>query len=135
MQINGGCHCGFITYEANIDPAPVSICHCTDCQTFSGSAFRANVLAKKEDFRLLGGQPKIYVKTAESGNRRAQGFCPECGTHIYATSPDNPQVYGIRTGTSRQRAELPPQKQIWCRSAQGWVKNLGVIAQNEKQPG
>jgi len=40
MKIDGGCLCGHITYEAEIDPAQVSICHCTDCQTLSGSAFR-----------------------------------------------------------------------------------------------
>jgi len=33
MKIEGRCHCGFITYEAKIDPAKVMICHCTDCQT------------------------------------------------------------------------------------------------------
>ena len=71
MHITGGCHCGAITYEAEVDPDTVSICHCTDCQTFSGSAFRTAVPAKKEGFKLTG-RPKIYVKTAESGNKRAQ---------------------------------------------------------------
>ena len=32
MHIDGGCHCGNITYEADIDPEAVSICHCADCQ-------------------------------------------------------------------------------------------------------
>lgn len=135
MKINGGCYCGYLTYEAEIDPQTVSLCHCTDCQTFSGSAFRSNVPARKEGFRLLTGQPKVFVKTAASGNKRAQAFCPECGTHIYATSPTDPQVYGIRTMTSRQRAELPPQKQIWCQSAQPWVMGLNAIAQTPRQPG
>lgn len=135
MQISGGCYCGYLSYEAQIDPETVSLCHCTDCQTFSGSAFRSNVPAKKEGFRLLGGQPKIFVKTAASGNKRAQAFCPECGTHIYATSPVDPQVYGIRTQTSRQRADLPPKKQIWCESAQGWAMDLKAVPQTPRQPG
>ena len=29
MQIDGQCHCGKITYEAEIDPEAVSVCHCT----------------------------------------------------------------------------------------------------------
>ena len=33
MRIHGRCHCGFIAYEAEIDPEKVMICHCTDCQT------------------------------------------------------------------------------------------------------
>jgi hypothetical protein len=39
MKIDGACHCGSITYAAEIDPQTVAICHCTDCQTLSGSAF------------------------------------------------------------------------------------------------
>jgi hypothetical protein len=134
MHIEGGCHCGYITYEAEVDPETVGICHCTDCQTLSGSAFRTVVPAQKNAFKLLTGQPKIYVKTAESGNRRAQAFCPECGTHIYATAVSDPQVFGIRTGTAHQRDQLPPKRQIWCQSAQEWAMDLKPIRQIAKQP-
>ncbi len=43
MQIDGACHCGNIAFEAEVDPETVRICHCTDCQTMSGSLFRANI--------------------------------------------------------------------------------------------
>ena len=132
MQINGSCHCGYITYEAEVDPGKVSICHCTDCQTLTGSAFRVTVPAPAADFRLLSGRPKIYIKTAESGTQRAHGFCPECGTPIYATAVTDPQVYGIRVGTTRQRAELQPKKQSWCRSALGWSMNIESLPQTPK---
>ena len=29
---------------------------------------------------LLSGEPKVYVKVGESGNRREQTFCADCGT-------------------------------------------------------
>jgi hypothetical protein len=59
MRIDGRCHCGFITYEADIDPERVVICHCTDCQTLTGSAFRTAVLTREGGFRLLSGELKI----------------------------------------------------------------------------
>jgi hypothetical protein len=127
MKIDGGCHCGAITYEAEVDPDKVAICHCTDCQTLSGSAFRTVVPAPSETFRLRTGQPKVYVKTADSGNRRAQAFCPECGTPIYSAAPENPPAYSLRVGTIRQRAALPPRQQTWCGSALGWVADLGSV--------
>ena len=71
MRIHGGCHCGALRYEAEIDPAKAGICHCTDCQRLTGSAFSLFVAVPREHFRLVG-EPRIYVKTAESGNRRAQ---------------------------------------------------------------
>lgn len=132
MKIDGGCHCGSITYVAEIDPDKVGICHCTDCQTLSGSAFRNSVPATKDAFSLRG-KPKIYVKTAESGNKRAQAFCPECGTHIYAADATDPQVFNIRVGTARQRAELRPKSQGWCRSSLDWVMDLHSIPQFAKQ--
>lgn len=134
MHISGGCHCGAITYEAEVDPATVSLCHCTDCQILTGTAYRASVPAKKADFKLLTGTPKIYIKVGESGARRAQGFCGECGTPIYATSAEDPQVYGIRTGTARERHQLLPAKQIWCRSALGWTSSIGHLPKSEKSP-
>ena len=80
MRVHGSCHCGSIRYEADVDPEKTMICHCSDCQALSSTAFRVNVPAKTEDFHLLQGQPKEYVKIGDSGGRRAQGFCPDCGS-------------------------------------------------------
>jgi hypothetical protein len=134
MHIDGGCHCGSITYDADIDPDTVGICHCTDCQVLSGSAYVVSVPAAREAFRLRTGQPKIYVKTAESGTKRAQAFCPECGTRIYASAVHDPPVFNIRIGTVRQRAALQPHRQIWCQSALPWVMDLGSVPQIAGQP-
>ncbi len=134
MRIDGGCHCGDITYEAEIDPEKVGICHCTDCQALSGTAFRTVVLVPDVAFTLLSGEPKIYVKTGDSGAKREQAFCPECGSAIYATAVgDGPKVYNIRLGTARQRDKLPPKIQLWFRSAQPWLGDLDSVAKIEKQ--
>ncbi|MEX2650084.1 MAG: GFA family protein [Alphaproteobacteria bacterium] len=134
MKIDGSCHCGAIAYEAEIDPAEVYICHCTDCQTLSGSAFRTVVPTGPGKFKLLSGPLTTYVKTAESGNRRAQAFCPTCGTSIYSApvgAGENTVV--IRVGTIRQRDRLTPTKQYWFRSAQPWVTALGSVDKVEKE--
>ena len=134
MRLNGGCHCGYPTFEAEADPQKVSICHCTDCQAGSGSAFRVSIRAPGNSFKLLTGEPTLYIKTtADSGNHRVQAFCPICGTPIYSTSPgDNPDSYMLRTGTLRQRDQLTPKQQNWFRSARPWVTELGSIPRNEK---
>ena len=133
MRIDGACHCGAITYEAEIDPAGVRLCHCTDCQTLSGSAFRVTVSAADGSFALLSGQPKIYIKTAESGNKRAQAFCADCGSTIYASAATDPQFYSLRVGGIDQRAQLPPQRQIWWQSAVEWSQNLQHLPRTERQ--
>jgi hypothetical protein len=135
MKINGGCHCGDITFEAEADPNNTSICHCTDCQQLTGTVFRTSVRAQPGTFKILTGEPAVYIKTAESGNKRAQAFCRRCGSPIYATSPggDEPKIYNIRLGIVRQRDQMPPKVQIWCRSAEPWLGDLSTIRRVEKQ--
>ena len=133
MKVQGGCHCGRVTYEAEVDPATVTMCHCTDCQMLSGSAYRVSVPASRHAFTLLTGQPKVYIKTAESGTQRAHAFCPECGAPIYSSAIADPPTYSLRVGCLRQRTDLPPQRQIWCRSSLAWARNLSDLPQVERQ--
>ena len=133
MKINGGCHCGLVSYEAEIDPDRIGVCHCSDCQTLSGAPFRAIARTLAGSFKLLAGELKIYVKTAESGNKRKQSFCPECGTPIYSTSTDdNPSSYALRVGSIHQRDLLVPKLQIWTSSEQKWVSGLNSVERREK---
>jgi hypothetical protein len=108
MKVTGGCHCGHITYEAEVDP---------------GTSV------------LKSGTPKLYLKTAESGKKRVHAFCPDCGAPIYATSPEpNQPVYGLRFGGIDQRAQLaPPARQQWCRSALPWSMDLTQVERAERQ--
>ena len=135
MKIDGGCNCGHISYETEIDTDRIVVCHCTDCQTLFGAPFRTIAFSAVDGFKLLSGELKIYVKTAESGNKRRQSFCPECGTPIYAAAvEDGPKNYGIRVGSIRQRAELIPKLQVWARSARHWLPGLEDIDKMEQQP-
>jgi hypothetical protein len=134
MRIDGRCACGTITLEGEADPADVSICHCTDCQTGTGSAFRVSVLVRGASFKMTG-QPTNYLKlTADSGTPRIQAFCPRCGSPIYSTTPGDGQqdAYRVRVGILRQRREFVPKRQNWFRSALPWIDNVGAIAKNEK---
>lgn len=121
MPIDGACLCGQVRYEARINPERVSVCHCTDCQINSATAFRFGVMVRAENFRLVSGTLKTYVKTAESGNPRLLSFCPDCGTSIHGSDVENTRYYSLRLGTARQRAELRPRLQVWCRSALPWL--------------
>ena len=134
MKIEGSCHCGAIKYEAILDPESVGICHCADCQKLSASAFRTFGVVQAGEFRLLEGNPKIYIKKAESGNTREQAFCGNCGSGLYSTSPgDNPKAHNIRMGTVAQRDQLPPRFQLWCRSAQSWLPKIETPRKLDKQ--
>jgi hypothetical protein len=131
MKISGQCHCGSISFTATIDPSKVMACHCKDCQTFSGAPFRAVVPAPVETVSM-SGTPKLYVKVAESGNRRAQAFCADCGTQLYASEADAPKMLNIRLGSINERAQLPPAIQVWGQSAMPWLHALSDAPMHTK---
>ena len=132
MQINGRCHCGAVSFTAEIDPSRVMLCHCTDCQVMSGSAFRTIVMAPIDAFAVRG-KTKSYVKVAASGNRRGQFFCPECGTPLYGADPENPTSISIRLGCVKERAQLKPATQIWHHSAMPWLAGLAEVTASSEQ--
>jgi hypothetical protein len=135
MRIDGACHCGAIRIEGEADPDRVQICHCTDCQTGTGSAFRVSVQVAGTAFKMTG-QPTNYLKTtSDSGRPRVQAFCGQCGSPIYSTTPgDGVQpIYNVRAGILSQRDQLAPRRQNWFRSARPWVTELGSLPRNDKQ--
>jgi hypothetical protein len=135
MKIDGGCSCGAIKIEGEADPEKTQVCHCTDCQTSTGTAFRVSIPVPGTTFKMTG-QPTIYVKTtADSGKPRVQAFCGTCASPIYSTTTgDGVQPsYTVRVGILRQRDQLAPRRQNWFRSARSWVLKLEAVPKNEKQ--
>jgi hypothetical protein len=134
MQVHGSCHCGSVAFEALVDPERVTICHCTACQSLTGSAYRVTVAASAQGFRLTRGSPKIYVKLAESGNQRVMGFCGDCGSPLYShAAVESPTGYGLRVGCLQERQALVPSKRIWCKSALAWSTDLSGMTEFEQQ--
>ena len=85
-------------------------------------------------FKMLTGDPGIYVKTAENGSKRAQAFCSDCGTSIYSAPVENASTFfGIRVGAINQRDQLIPETQYWCSSAQAWLQDIKNIPRVEAQ--
>jgi hypothetical protein len=124
MDIDGQCHCSRVTYQADIDPERVSICHCTDCQRLTGSPYRVTVICAGEQTRMTGQAAKIYPRGGDNGRTRFQHFCGECGSPLFTSGEGGSDDWGIRWGSIRQRDQLKPNRQIWCRSSVSWVNDL-----------
>ena len=132
MHVTGSCHCGAITFTAEVDSARVLVCHCTDCQVLTGSAFRVFVPAAIDSFAMQG-EPTRYVKVAASGAKRVQAFCPQCGTPVFSTEPEGATQVMLRVGTLSQRTVLLPSLQIWKRSSLPWVESLTSVQSCQAQ--
>jgi len=92
------------------------------------------VQAPGASLRLIAGEPRTYVRLAESGNRRVQAFCPACGTPLWSVADSAaPASYTLRVGALAQRDRLPPRRQYWCRSAQSWLPVLQGLEWHERE--
>jgi len=122
IKVDGACYCGSVTINGTVNAQKIMACHCTDCQKFSGAPFRA-VAVMGADSVTIAGDVKEYLKTADSGNERVQGFCGTCGSQIYAADPEK-TTYMVRTGCLSQHRQLVPVKHIFGKSAADWVASI-----------
>lgn len=126
MRIDGQCFCGAVAYEAMLVSPEIGLCHCSDCQAFSGSPYRATVTSHKRDFTVTRGSAAKYVKTGSSGLKSAQYFCSTCGSNLYRIG-ENDDMVGIRIGTIRQRHQLQPSDQGWIQSGLAWSQDISAL--------
>jgi len=125
VKVSGMCHCSKISLKGSVEPHMVVACHCTDCQVFSGGPFRNNVMLKSENISIHG-KVSNYNKIGGSRAVRTQGFCGNCGTHIYAVDAEG-KLYSVCAGFLDQYRTLTPAKHIFGKSA---VKLLSSMSQS-----
>jgi hypothetical protein len=119
-MMTGGCLCGGVRYESTGEPGFALLCHCRDCQRQSGSAYAAGWRVPAAGFRVVQGEPKLYVKKADSGNEVARAFCPDCGVMVFLRVSTRPDLVAIRVGTLDDPSVFRPQANIFVASAQPW---------------
>jgi len=133
-QIAGGCLCGRVRYSATADPAFVGVCHCSDCQKFTGSAF-AVVVGVPKSALAIQGKLATFSKTGDSGKSIERKFCPECGSSVADEAAALPDVVMLASGTLDDASWVKPGMQTYCDSAQPWVHLQGEMKQFPKMPG
>ena len=121
MTVGGGCRCGAVRYALALDALPPTYaCHCTDCQTWSGSAFSQQAVVAEEAI-AASGPITIFELTPPSGRVSRQRMCGVCHTRIFNTNSARPGLAVVRAGTLDRSNELMVTAHIWVRSKQPWL--------------
>ena len=132
MEIKGGCLCGAVRYTAEADPTSASVCHCRDCQKFTGSAFAVLVRVTKEAVSIEG-TPKTFTSLGGSGNPIFRHFCPECGSSIAEESAMRPDSIVLNVGTFDDPSVAKPGREIFRADALPWIEVHGDISRFAKR--
>ena len=133
-ELRGGCQCGGIRYEVRGAPQQVVVCHCTDCQRQSGSAFGMTLVVKEENFRLTQGELKTFASKSDANRPKLGAFCPECGTRIYHKPEWRKGTVSVKPGTLDDTSMLKPDIHIWTGSKQPWITIPEDVEAHEKHP-
>lgn len=122
MALEGGCACGEVRYRLTSAPMFVNCCHCTSCQTETGSAFVINAMIEADRVSLLRGAPEAVLTPSESGSGQTVWRCPICQVALWSNyAGAGPGVHFVRVGTLDDSAACPPDAHIFTRSKLPWV--------------
>lgn len=117
--MEGGCQCGAVRYRIEGKPLDLAVCHCTECQRQSGSAFGMSLAIRAASFQLTKGALTSFTVQCDSGRTKTCTFCPNCGTRIHHQT--NPTGMSIKAGTLDDTANLTPTAHYWTKRKQAWV--------------
>jgi len=117
----GGCQCGAIRYRFSAAPLTLYLCHCTECQKQSSSAFGMSLWLRRADLEFLSGALKFWQRGTDSGGSMVCAFCPDCGTRLYHAASHDSEIVSLKAGSLDDTSWLRPIGHIWTRSAQPWV--------------
>jgi hypothetical protein len=121
LPLTGGCQCGALRYEIRAEPLSVYVCHCTECQRQSASAFSMSVMVPRDSLVYTKGKPRRFERTADSGRVIASDMCETCGVRPVNHPLANDKVSILKPGTLDDTSWLHPIGHIWTKSAQPWV--------------
>ena len=135
IKTPGKCLCGAITYEVEIPDKPFysGLCHCRDCQRYTGTAFASSLMVDKGGVKLKG-KLKFYGKETDRGTFMERGFCPKCGSNVLCKSSDWDNQYVISAGTLDDPSVYKPRLNIFTRSAHALALDAGKLHKIEGSP-
>ncbi|OYY66219.1 GFA family protein [Sphingomonas sp. 28-62-11] len=133
-ELTGGCLCGKVRYTLadGFRFLPYA-CHCTDCQSRTGSAFSEHMLFVRDDLTITGVLDSGDY-TQSSGAQSSIWGCEVCKTRIFAENDQRPGFASLRCGTLDFSAAVVPAAHIWVSSKQPWITIPSDAKSMEQQP-
>ena len=121
-ELTGGCLCGQVRYTLRegfrLNPYA---CHCTDCQSRTGSAFSEHMLFALSDIELTGDRD-VAEYTQPSGAFSSIYGCSKCKARIYAVNSTREGMASLRCGTLDKSSSVVPAAHLWVKSKQPWIE-------------
>jgi hypothetical protein len=130
----GGCQCGQARYRITGEAVALFVCHCTECQRQSASAFGMALWLRSFSRVVLVGELGAWVRTTPSGKQLRCEFCRGCGTRMFHQMTDQADTMSIKPGTLDTALACDPVAHIWTSSARSWVQLPSSVLSYPENP-
>jgi hypothetical protein len=116
------CHCGQLRLEVTGEPFAVSICNCLACQRRTGSAFGMQAGFRPDQVKIAG-RYNDYSRISHEADRKEHvfHFCPECGSQVFYTEPDEDELIVVSVGSFADPAFPPPTESGYDSRRHPWI--------------
>ncbi len=132
MKATARCDCGELELIVSSPPVVQLVCHCRDCQTFSGQKFVEAAFFKKESCQVKG-HTKAETLDGGTGAGKVHHSCSCCGTPLYV------QVGAVNGAVAILATRLSPfefeaEAHIWTSHKADSVTLPGEMPQSPGPP-
>jgi hypothetical protein len=105
------------------DPFVVSICNCSACQRRTGSAFGLQAAFKADEVEIEG-RYNDFARVSEETDRKLHvfHFCPDCGSQVFYTEPDEPDLVVVSGGSFADPSFPWPTESGYDSKRYPWVR-------------
>jgi hypothetical protein len=90
ITVTGGCHCGAVRYQVQVEKLEAVECNCSIC---SKKCF-IHLIVPDSRFTLLQGQDALSTYTFNTGIAKHH-FCRHCGIHSFYRPRSHPDGYDV----------------------------------------
>jgi hypothetical protein len=115
----GGCACGAVRYEVSGEPVAENDCQCRQCQRQTGTG-HGSYLTFSGAAVKVEGEPSHWQAVGEGGTVKDSNFCGTCGSPLYLTFPDMPEIFIVRAGSLDDPGRYKPQTAFWTAAGHAW---------------
>ena len=120
----GRCNCGAITFTAKLATTGIHVCHCSQCQRWTGGGPYFVISVDEIDVK---GEEKILAYHASEWGER--GACAVCGSTLYWKMQSKP-ISSIAVGLLDDQTGLEVTEEIFVDHRPPWLKPFPGASQS-----
>lgn len=129
----GACQCGAIRYQFEGPVPPAYACHCGECKKQSASAFSVSVPMRYDALSVVGTASSFETK-AFSGRAKHNYFCGDCGTRLWHSGTNPPDIITLKAGTLDDQSNVAILGHLWVSKKQRGIELDPASDQQITQP-